>query len=271
MFRAGLAVVVLLAAVQPAVPAQSPFDHGYGAYAALLDVVVREPRVDYRALQARDAELRAIEGTFNAVSRVDVDRWSREQQIAFWSNAYNVFTLRAILDHYPIKGSVFSLGPKNSIRQISGVWDRLQWSVAGQRLTLDHIEHKILRPAFTEPLVHFAVNCASVSCPVVAREPYRADQLQAQLENAARKYLVSPLGLSLAGNTLQVSSIFKWYGEDFVARFRDRGPSTGSDTDRAILGVVITYGPEAAAAVARSGRARVRFLDYDWSLNDVVR
>jgi hypothetical protein len=132
---------------------------------------------------------------------------------AFWSNAYNLFTLRAIVDHYPIRGSLFSLGPRNSIRQIRGVW----------------------------------------------------------FEAAARRYLASPLGLVVDGKTVSVSSVFKWYGDDFIVQYRDRGPAQGSDSDRAILGVVATFGPAPAATLARSGKARVRFLDYDWSLNDVTR
>jgi len=247
----------------------STFDHTYAAYGALLEAVVREPRVDYTGLKARDAELRRVEALFGGVTSAEVSGWTREEQIAFWSNAYNVFTLRAIIDHYPIRGRFFSLGPRNSIRQISGVWDRLQWTVAGRRVTLDDIEHKILRPTYQEPLVHFAVNCASVSCPILADEPYRAPTLRQQFEAATRKYLATPLGLRVDGNTVFVSSIFKWYGDDFIARYRERGPDRGSDSDRAILGVVATYGPEAAATVARSGSARVRFLDYDWSLNDV--
>ncbi len=245
------------------------FDHTYAAYRAVLEAVVREPRVDYARLKTRDAELRNIEAQFGGVTSAEVAAWTREEQIAFWTNAYNVFTLRAIIDHYPIRGSFFSLGPRNSIRQIAGVWDRLTWTVAGRQVTLDDIEHKILRPTYQEPLVHFAVNCASVSCPILADEPYRAPVLRQQFETAARKYLATPLGLRVQGNSVSVSSIFKWYGDDFIAQYRDRGPDRGSDSDRAILGVVATYGPEAAAAVVRSGSARVRFLDYDWSLNDV--
>ncbi len=245
------------------------FDHEYRAYSALLRSVVREPRVDYQQLQRRAADLRAVEAVFGGVRPEELARWTREQQMAFWSNAYNVFTLRAIVDHFPIRGSFFSLGPRNSIRQISGVWDTLKWTVAGRQVTLDDIEHKILRPTFQEPLVHFAVNCASVSCPVLAAEPYRAPVLRQQLEAAARKYLASPLGLVVNGTTVSVSSIFKWYGDDFIVQYRDRGPARGSDSDRAILGVVASLGPEAAAKVARSGTARVRFLDYDWTLNDV--
>lgn len=268
-------VVVLLIVFAAVVPAARPhapagFDHTYADYAVLLAQVVREPRVDYGALKEREAQLRAIETLFGSVTRAEVGAWPRSEQIAFWANAYNLFTLRAIVDHYPIQSRLFSLGPRNSIRQISGVWDRLTWPVVGERLTLDHIEHEILRPVFKEPLIHFAVNCASVSCPILAREPYRGDRLSVQLAAAARRYLASPLGLSLSGTTVSVSSIFKWYGDDFVEVFREKGPARGSETDRAILGVVATFGPSEAAALARSGQARLRFLDYDWSLNDVL-
>lgn len=248
-----------------------PFDHDYAAYGALLRDVVREPRVDYQRLKGDSRTLAAVEASFAAVPAADVTRWSRDQQMAFWINAYNLFTLRAIVNHYPIKGSWMSLGPRNSIRQIDGVWTELKWSVAGRSLTLDDIEHKILRPEFKEPLVHFAVNCASASCPVLAPTPYRGSGLQVQLEDAARRYLASPHGLSVAGATASVSSIFKWYGGDFVERFESKGPANGSAVDRAVLGVVATYGPEAGRAVALGGRARVRFLDYDWSLNDISR
>lgn len=271
ILAASLAVVVSAGSTGPA-PTQATsasFDHGYGRYGALLRNVVREPRVDYRQLKTRGADLRAVEALFGGVRPEDLAGWSREQQMAFWANAYNVFTLRAIVDHYPIRGSFFSLGPRNSIRQISGVWDTLKWTVAGRQVTLDDIEHKILRPTFQEPLVHFAVNCASVSCPILAAEPYRASVLRQQLEAGAKRYLATSLGLVVQGTTVSVSSIFKWYGDDFIAQYLDRGPARGSDSDRAILGVVATYGPAAPAALARSGTARVRFLDYDWSLNDV--
>ena len=248
-----------------------PFDHDYAAYGALLRDVVREPRVDYQRLKGLGPTLAAVEASFAAVPAADVPRWSRDQQMAFWINAYNLFTLRAIVNHYPIKGSWMSLGPRNSIRQIDGVWTELKWSVAGRSLTLDDIEHKILRPEFKEPLVHFAVNCASASCPVLASTPYRAGGLHARLEAAAQRYLASPHGLSVAGATVSVSSIFKWYGSDFVERFESKGPANGPAVDRAVLGVVASYGPEAGRAVALGGRARVRFLDYDWSLNDISR
>lgn len=159
-------------------------------------------------------------------------------------------------------------GAGNSIRQIDGVWTKLRWQVAGRSVTLDDIEHRTVRPLFLEPRVHFALNCASKSCPALALQPYLADRLGTQLDAAARGYLNTAEGASLAGTTLGVSSLFKWYGEDFVAEYASHIPGDRSAHERAILGVLAKYGPAAIAGQARQGGARIRFLDYKWSLND---
>lgn len=251
--------IVLLAA---ALGQESP------AFRAVVERFVRGPRVDYAALKAERADLDAAVRSFGEVTASQELGWPRAERIAFWTNAYNAFTLRAIIDHYPIRGSFFSRSPRNSIRQIDGVWTKLPWQAAGRRVTLDDIEHRILRPEFREPRVHFALNCASVGCPPLRAEPYRAADLDRQLDDAARVYLASAEGLRVDGETLRVSSIFKWYGEDFVERYAG-GAAGGRDAkERAILAVIAQHGPPAAAAKAREGRAAIAYLDYDWSLND---
>ena len=129
----GLVAIAILASsgVAPAVRARAGFDHGYRAYGDLLRAHVRGARVDYRSLKANRAALDAVVDSFGHVTEQDVLGWSRPEQIAFWVNAYNAFTLRAIVDHYPIEGSWFSLSPRNSIRQIDGVWTALRWKAAG--------------------------------------------------------------------------------------------------------------------------------------------
>jgi hypothetical protein len=234
-------------------------DRAYDGYARLLAQVVKGTRVDYRALVAARADLDAVAAAFDAPETRAIAQWSRPEQMAFWINAYNVFTLRAIADHYPIRSALLTTSPRNSIRQIDGVWTSLTWRAAGRSLTLDHIEHEILRPVFKDPRVHFAINCASVGCPPLNREPYLAGKLDAQLDEAARRYLASPSGLQVAGDRLKVSSILKWYGEDF-----------GTPRDRAVLAVIERFGPPPAAALAASGRAKLEFLDYDWTLNDTA-
>ncbi|MGH9161931.1 MAG: DUF547 domain-containing protein [Vicinamibacteraceae bacterium] len=251
--------------------ASTTFDHDYCDYAALLREHVVNSRVDYARLEANRAHLDRVVVSLNAVRSSDVQRWGRAERLAFWINAYNVLTLQAIVHHYPIEGSWLSRYPRNSIRQIDGVWTELTWEVAGRRLTLDDIEHRIIRREFAEPRIHFAVNCASVSCPPLAPEPYRAASLDQQLDDAARRYLASPLGLVVDGTTLRVSTIFKWYGGDFVARFANDGPASRSPVERAIYGVVRRYGPRDAAALATGGRPSIAYLPYDWSLNDVRR
>jgi hypothetical protein len=251
--------------------ARPAFDADYADYARLLTAHVKGSRVDYAALKGNRAALDAVVRAFADVSAAEEAGWPRAARIAFWINAYNAFTLQAIVDHYPIQGSWLSLLPRNSIRQIDGVWTRLRWRAAGRDTTLDEIEHQTLRKVLVEPRIHFAVNCASKSCPPLRHEPYRAAVLDAQLDDAARRYLAGPYGLQVSGTTLRVSSIFKWYGEDFVAGYRDAGPPQGDAQTRAILGVVARYGPADAARLARSGEARLVFLPYDWSLNDIER
>jgi hypothetical protein len=268
-------VAALAAGLLSLVPASTlraaaAFDHEYAAYADVLKAHVGRTGVDYRGLVARRAPLDLVVDAFGAVPEQELRQWTRAEQMAFWINAYNALTLRVIVDHYPIRGGWFSLSPRNSIRQIDGAWDRLQWTVAGRQLTLDDIEHRILRPTFREPLVHVAINCASVGCPPLAREPYRAETLEAQLSAAATRYLASPQGLVVSGDRLVVSSIFKWYGEDFVERYAGEASGSGSPVERAIRGVIAAYGPPAARTLAGRSAGPIRFLPYDWSLNEHV-
>lgn len=244
------------------------FDHTYQIYSAILRAHVRGSAVDYAALKDERSRLDRATVEFDAPSARAEATWTREQRLAFWINAYNAFTLQAIVDHYPIRAGWFTLAPRNSIRQIDGVWTKLSWPAAGRRVTLDDIEHRILRPVFSDPRIHFAVNCASVSCPPLLAEPYRSESLEAQLDAAARRYLASPEGVRLDGDVFRVSSIFKWYGEDFVEHYASTVAGTRSITERAILGVLARFAPEPIARKARTGRGDVRFLDYNWSLND---
>lgn len=269
--RAGWAIAVSLAAVVATPRAQPTFDHTYAGYAALLGAFVQPPRVDYRALQADRGRLDRAVASFAASTTADARGWTRDQRMAFWINAYNLFTLKAIVDHYPIASGWLTLAPRNSIRQIDGVWTTLTWKAAGRAVTLDDIEHRILRPEFQDARVHFALNCASISCPPLAAAPYQAARLGAQLDAAGRAYMSSPEGLRVSGATLSVSSIFKWYGDDFIDVYAPKVPGTRAARERAILGVISTFGPAAAAERARAGDARIRFLIYNWSLNDVPR
>jgi hypothetical protein len=262
-------VAAVIAAPFTVMPRASTFDHEYWDYSKLLHDHLRANRVDYRDLRRHRAALDAVVAQLAEPGDDEERGWNRNQRLAFWINAYNVFTLKAIVDHYPIRSAMFTLQPRNSIRQIDGVWTKLTWKAAGRTLTLDDIEHKILRPEFKEPRVHFAINCASVGCPPLAADPYRPATLEAQLDQAARRYLAGDRGLKIDGATLRVTKILEWYGDDFVARFAPDAAAGGVRVERAIRGVVEQFGLPAAADLARKPDTRIRFLDYDWSLNDV--
>jgi hypothetical protein len=270
-----LAVVIstLSLAASPAKNQASPagFDHQYRAYATLLQGHVERGGVNYRRLLGNRSALDAVVRELGAVDKAGEQAFTREERLAYWINAYNLFTLRAVADHYPIQGRWFSIYPRNSIRQIDGVWTRIRWRAGGSDLTLDQIEHEIIRPVFKEPLVNFALACGAVSCAPLQGEPFLADRLPQQLESAARAFLAEEQGSRVSGDRLDVSSRFKWYADDFRAGFAGLVTASRSETDRGILGFVATYGPAKAAALARHPAVRLDYLEFDWSLNEADR
>jgi hypothetical protein len=253
--RAGLlALLALGAAAAPAWPDD-------GAYARLLARHVRPGTiagirlavVDYAALRDDPDYPRALA----SLAAAEPERLATEPaRLAFWINAYNLLALRAVTERYPV-GSI-----KDGGNLLWPIWKRKVGAAAGRERTLDEIEHDILRPRFREPRVHFAIVCASLSCPDLRREPYDGARLQAQLAEATREFLGNPTkGVEPGpdGRTARVSSIFKWFGGDFggaegVVRFV-RGAA-----DSAL-----------AARLAPLGPAGLAYLPYDWSLNDARR
>jgi len=230
-----------------------PLDPEHGAWTALLGRFVSGGLVDYRRLAAEGApDLDTYLGSLSAVEEAEYLSWSREERLAFWIDVYNAFTVRLILDHYPLK-SIRSIGflPGAAFRR-RFIPMRVQ---RGGKLSLDHVEHRILRKEFDEPRIHFAIVCASTSCPVLRPEAYRARDLDAQLEDATRTFLADETRNRIRPGNVRLSQIFRWSRADFeraagsVARFAAR------------------YVDEPAAAALRDPAVRVKHLDYDWSLN----
>jgi hypothetical protein len=243
-------------------------------YAAVLAAHVdEEGMVDYAALKENPKALESYLLMIGEVHESDVINWSRNEQIAFYVNAYNAFTLQSIVDHYPIQSNfIASLRfPKNSIRQIDGVWDELEWTLAGNRVTLDGIEHEILRKRFNEPRIHMALVCAAKGCPSLRNKPYTGDALGMQLDAQARRLLSDrkKFRIDRTAGWVALSSIFNWFGEDFVAKYGTRGPKGYVANEKAALGFVMGYMDELVdASYLRDGGYEVEYLDYDWSLNE---
>jgi hypothetical protein len=216
-------------------------------YAGLLKSYVIDGRVDYTGFKNDE---RLLDNYLRQLAAADPDALERSDQMALYINAYNAWTIKLILTRYPDVGSIKELG---SIFQ--SPWKKKFVKLNGKTVSLDYIEHAILRPVFKDPRVHFAVNCASIGCPPLMAEPYNGKDLENQLNGMARAFINDPKNNYLEDDTLYVSKIFKWFGEDF-----------GND----ILGFIKSY---AEGDLARKLKARpepkIEYLDYDWSLNKV--
>jgi len=248
-------------------------DRMYEPFAAVLAKYVDDAgRVYYEGLESGSENLRAFTTSIARLDSSDFKRWPREERIAFWLNVYNALTLQAIIDNYPIQASFWksAIYPKESIRQIAGVWDETSFPVMGSSMTLDFIEHEILRKQYEEPRVHMGLVCAASSCPPLRRKPYTGRQLDAQLRDQSRTFLLRPSNFRIekGSKILFLSSIFEWFGEDFVGVYDD-GPSfkNYSARERAVLNFVAQHVSEQVRADVLREDYKVRYLDYDWSLN----
>ena len=172
-------------------PQPTHFDHNHGIFNVLLKENIDDGKVDYEGFINSKEEFMKYLDSIGDVTEQQYLVWTNGQKLAFWINAYNAFTLKAIIDNYPIKRSFTLVGifyaPENSILQIPGVWKKLKFNAVGEEVTLDHIEHGILRKQFNEPRIHAAINCASISCPDLRDEAYIGERIEIQLDDASRK------------------------------------------------------------------------------------
>lgn len=172
-------------------------------------------------------------------SNAPTSSWSRNEQLAYWINAYNAYTVKLILDNYPIR----------SITDLGTPWDQKFINIGGTSYTLNDIEHKILREKLKEYRVHFAVNCASVSCPPLLNKAYKASNVQQLLDQQARRFINDARYNDIAGPELVLSQIFDWYGADFTKS-----------------GTLIEY-LNKYAETPIPANASIEFKDYNWNLN----
>jgi Protein of unknown function, DUF547 len=212
-------------------------------------------QVRYAGMAQDRSALRVYLEQLSKVRQEEFDRWPRDEQMAFLINAYNAFTVEKILARYPDIGSIWDFG-----KLFGNPFKDEFFVLLGQKRSLDWIEHEKLRKTYRDPRIHFAVNCASVGCPMLREEAYVAARLEAQLEEQARRFLSDRSRNRLREERLEVSKIFDWFKQDFepraayFARYAD----------------VLSDDPKGRAAIA-GGKVGLRFLDYDWSLNDAKR
>jgi hypothetical protein len=252
-------------------PAESAFT--YDAWSQALQQVDDQGLVDYAALVAEPSALRSFYGSLANLAPATFASWSEQDRIAFWINAYNALTLLAIVDRWPLErtGMKSMIHPRG-IRWITGVWDRLQWTVLGQTVTLDDIEHQILRKEFIEPRIHAALVCGAMSCPPLRNTAFEGPRLDDQLDDQMERFVTNPrTGLAINRERGQVllSKIFDWYGADFVATDL---PATGYGShaakERATLAAASFFLSDEDRGFLEQAEYSVGYLDYDWSLNE---
>jgi hypothetical protein len=234
------------------------FDHSHATWTGLLQKHVlllqdgKASRVSYGGMAQDRAALRDYLRSLSAVNERDFTAWSRPEQMAFLINAYNAYAVEKILTRYPKIGSIWDFG-----RFFGNPFRDSFFTLLGARMSLDDIEHGLLRRRYGDPRVHYAVNCASVSCPMLREEAYTGAQLENQLEEQARRFLSDRSRNRLRGNRLEVSKIFEWFRDDFepLERYFARYAAALADDPA-----------EQEKIAARS--LAITFLDYDWSLND---
>jgi hypothetical protein len=203
--------------------------------------------VDYKGFKADEAAFNQYLAMLS--KNPPAANWPKNDQMAYWINAYNAYTIRLILDHYPVE-SIKDIGSKIKIPFVTTPWAAKFFSIGGEKMSLDNIEHGILRKKFDDPRIHFSLVCASMSCPRLRNEAYTADKLNAQLEDQGHDFLNNPAKNKIGKSEAQLSKYFDWYKGDWekngqtVVKWVNRYSNTKID-----------------------GNTKISYLDYNWSLN----
>ncbi len=216
---------------------QKGFDHYVWDQALLLNVS-EDGKVDYNGFMRDSSQLYKY---FKQLSEnPPQEDWTRDEKLAYWINAYNAYTIKLIIDSYPLK----------SIKDLEDPWGKKFFKINGEWYSLGDLEHKILRK-FGDPRIHFAINCASISCPVVWNRAYTAENLQTALDQQTEKFINDPIRNTITENVVSVSKIFSWYKKDFKVN--------GGD----VKDFINRY-----AAVKIENQPKKGYKDYDWNLNE---
>lgn len=210
----------------------------YKNYNAFLQKYVSEKgNVSYDKIKANKAELDAVISQFEKTQ--PNDKWTKNEKLAFYINVYNVFTIKVVVDNYPTK----------SIKDISGAWDKKIVSNGATKISLSDVENKILRK-MDEPRIHFAINCASFSCPNLINDAYVPATLDKQLDSVTKAFINDKTKNSIAAKEIKISEIFNWYTSDFKIK------------KTTIIDYLNKY-----STIKIDKKAKSSFADYNWSLN----
>ena len=221
-------------------------------YDQFTKVEGQQTLVNYRGIKESPKLLDIYLNSVAKVKKEDYTKWSDRRKLAFLINTYNAYTIKLIINHYPLK----------SIRDIGnffkGPWKQKDFLLFGKKVHLDHIEHELIRKNFNEPRIHFAVVCASIGCPSLSTIAFTENNLEELLEKAAQNFLSNKDKNELKNNTLYLSKIFKWYGDDFDKNYQSY---------RHYVSKYLTSNKELQGLI-NNGKIDIEWNSYDWNLNE---
>ena len=258
-------MTILLLLAQGLTIADETYDPNHTAYDKLLKESVKDGLVNYAGLKQNPEKLNKYLENLNRIKKQEFNSWNENEQLAYLINLYNVATLKLIIDNYPVE-SIKDIG-----WFLKGPWDQEFVKLFGETITLSKLEHEIIRKDYDEPRIHMALVCAAMSCPTLRNEPYVGERLNAQLNEDTKKFLNSKKGLQIdrSKKTVYLSSIFKWFGEDFINKYSpESGFERFSKAEQAVLNFVSRYISDEDKKYLQTGDYSIKYLDYDWSLNE---
>jgi len=250
------------------------FDQDYALFARELKRFVRDGEIDYSSWQKDQSGLNRFLKNLAELKSSEYETFSREERLAFWLNAYNALMIKSVLDHYPISGKLAHY-PADSFRQIPGDWEAQKFMVMGKEITLYDIEHEKIRRDLPDARTHFAVVCASRSCAEIVSRPYKAQTLDEDLDNAAKRFINDDenLLLDVEGRRFKVSKIFSWFTLDFAGKSGALNKFPPPSDQEIIAGYIMPFltdenRKKLVLLFKNLPEVQFDYMPYDWSLND---
>jgi len=247
----------------------------HALFSTELKKYVTPAGVDYPAWKKDPKPLNDYLASLSKVTKDEYARLTPDEKLVFWINAYNAYTIKLVLENYPIKGTK-EYYPVSSIRQIDGFWENNSIELAGKKVTLEGMEHDILRRDFQEPRTHFAVVCAAVGCGKLMNSAYSSGRVNDDLAKAATEFLSNPKNVKVdpEKKTIHVSQIFKWFPLDFANEVGLGKRFPPPTDDEIVAAYVLTKAPDTVRGKLGADDAKgfkVIYDEYDWSLNDSAK